>query len=70
MTGPIRDEWLPNLDDLKLWFKEMRERLYHHPPILHPVVEDFRNFVLNNAAIYKDVNKMIETAIDPKVCVL
>lgn len=70
MTGPIRDEWLPSLDDLKHWFEEMRQRLSHHPPNLDPIVEKFRNFVLNNASIYKVVNKMIETAMDPKVCVL
>ena len=70
MNGPIRDEWLPPIKELGEWFDEMRKRLKNNPPILHPIVENFKNFVLNNAGIYQVVNEMIDTASDPKVCVL
>lgn len=69
MIGPIRDEWLPPIEDLKDWFEEMRQRLKSNPPPMHGVVKKFEDFVRTNDGIFKLVNNMISTAKDPKVCV-
>jgi len=66
MPGPIRDEWLPSLEHLKVWFDEMVNKLKVDPPAFNSVVADFENFARRNADIYEQLNEMIDQAIDPK----
>ena len=70
MPGPIRDEWLPPINDLKDWFDEMIRKLESDPPVFNSVLTDFENFVRRDADICEQLNEMIEQASIPKVCIL
>ena len=70
MSGPIRDEWLPPLENLADWFAEMVGKLESNPPAFNSVVADFEKFVHRNPEICEQLNEMIDQAKEPKVCVL
>ena len=70
MSGPIRDEWIPPLEDLQDWFDEMLAKLKSDPLAFNPVLAAFKNFTLINRDIHQQLNEMLEQALPPKVCVL
>ncbi|KIL63176.1 hypothetical protein M378DRAFT_187135 [Amanita muscaria Koide BX008] len=67
MSGPIRDEWLPSPDRLKVWFEEMLFKLNSDPRPLNSVLTDFKNFVGSNPEKDQLFNEMIVEAKDPNL---